>query len=157
MFFITIYILCSRGFSLIIEKLNSIKNYSNLRQILIDKDLAKLGDTFVNFIYSIAKSCVLERFEGWKIPDKVLADALRDADLRSIISQRGSAHNLGDAVEALIVYDWLNQRHSIEDLSGILYEHLKNGDFSDRKKEARIASQAFTALLLEIKNFFNKK
>ena len=119
--------------------------------------MAKLGDTFVNFIYSLAKSCVLGKFDGWKVPDKVLAQALRDAELRSFVSQKASNHNLGDAVEALIVHQWLFQKKSIEELATILYDQLITGDFSDRKKEARSALQAFTALLLEIRKEFKLK
>ena len=133
-----------------VEKLRTIKEFSNLREILINKDLAKLGDPFVNFIYSLAKSCVLEKYSGWKVPDKVLAQALRDAEMRSLISQKSSSHELGDAVEALIVHEWLFQKISIEKFIDILYIQLKTGDFSDRKKEARSALQAFTAILLEI-------
>ncbi|HUX99613.1 MAG TPA: ribonuclease III family protein [Candidatus Deferrimicrobium sp.] len=137
---------------MVIEKLCAIKNFSNLREIAINKDLAKLGDNFVNFIYSLAKSCVLGQFSGWKLPDKVLAQALRDADLRFLISTKSSAHDLGDAVESLIVYAWVFQKFSLEELTTILYNQLKTGDFSDKKKEERSAIQAFTAVLLEIKN-----
>jgi hypothetical protein len=137
---------------MVIEKLRAIKDFSNLREIVINKDLAKLGDNFVNFIYSLAKSCVVGQFCGWKLPDKVLAQALRDADLRYLISKKSSAHDLGDAVEALIVYEWIYQKFSLEELTTILYNHLKTGDFSDRKKEERSAIQAFTAVLVEIKN-----
>ena len=139
---------------MVLEKLRSIQKFSDLKKILINKELAKLGDTFVNFIYSLAKSCILEKFDAWKVPDQVLAQALRDAELRPLISQKSSNHDLGDAVEALIVHEWLYQRITIEEFVSILTEHLKTGDFSDRKKEMRIASQAFTALLLEIRKNF---
>ncbi|MHA1649300.1 MAG: ribonuclease III family protein [Candidatus Helarchaeota archaeon] len=133
------------------EKIKSIQKFSNIKEILTNKGLAKLGDPFVNFIYSLAKSCALGKFDAWKLPDKVLAQALRDAELRSLISQRASTHDLGDAVEALVVYEWLFNKCTIDEMANILYENLKTGNFSDRKKEARSALQAFTALLLEIR------
>ena len=142
---------------MVIEKLKTIKQFSNIKEILINKDLAMLGDSFVNFIYSLAKSCALEKFDGWKIPNKVLAQALRDAELRYLVSHKASRHNLGDAVEALIVHAWLYQNISIEELTTILYTQLKTGDFSDRKKEERSAIQAFTSLLLEIRNKYKLK
>ena len=137
---------------MVINNLRAIKDFSNLKEIAINKQLAKLGDNFVNFIYSIAKSCVLGQFTGWKLPDRVLAQALRDADLRFLLSTKASAHDLGDAVESLIVHSWIFQKLSLEELTTILYNHLKTGDFSDQKKEERSAIQAFTAVLLEIKN-----
>ncbi|NVM54746.1 MAG: hypothetical protein HWN66_13675 [Candidatus Helarchaeota archaeon] len=137
-----------------LDKLKAIKKFSNIREILINKDLAKLGDPFVNFIYSLAKSCVLGKFNGWKVPDKVLAQALRDAEMRSIISQKASNHDLGDAVEALLIHEWLFENISIEQLTTILVNQLRTGDFSDKTKEARSALQAFTALLLEIRKRF---
>jgi hypothetical protein len=139
---------------MIIEKLQAIKTYSSIKEIMIDKDLAKLGDNFVNFIYSLAKSCALNKFEGWKVSDRVLSQALREADFRSLISRRASAHELADAVEALIVHEWLTEQISIEELATILYDNLKTGEFSDRKKEERIALQAFVAVLIEIKKRF---
>ena len=139
---------------MVLDKLQTMVSYSSLRAILIDKGLARLGDPLVNFIYSLAKSCALGKFTSWKVPDKVLAQALRDAEMRSVVSQKASKHDLGVSVEALVVHEWIHQKVSIEDLVSILYEHLKTGDFSDKRKEERIAVQAFTALLLEIqKNY----
>jgi hypothetical protein len=140
-----------------LKKLQTVKTFSSIKEIMFNRDLAKLGDNFVNFIYSLAKSCALKRFDGWKVPDKVLAQALREADMRSLISHRASAHEIADGVEALIVHEWLFEKNSIEDLVVILSEQLKVGDFSDRKKEERSALQAFTAVLLKIKKNFNLK
>lgn len=139
---------------MVIEKLKDIKKFSNIREVLINKKLAKLGDPFVNFIYSLAKSCALGKFDSWKVPDKVLAQALRDAQMRAIVSKKASNHDLGDAVEALLVHEWLFEKVSIEELTSILYNHLKDGDFSDQKKESRSAIQAFTAVLLSIHEGF---
>ncbi len=134
-----------------IKKLRAIQDFSNLREIINNKALAKLGDTFLNFVYSLAKSIALGKFDAWKVPDKVLAQALRDAELRKFIAQRASNHDLGDAVEALVVHAWLFEKMNIEEIADLLVSHLKGGDFSDRIKEARAASQAIAALLLEIK------
>ncbi|MHA1264200.1 MAG: ribonuclease III family protein [Candidatus Helarchaeota archaeon] len=136
---------------MIFENLRAIKKYSSLSEIFSDKNLAKLGDTFVNFLYSLAKSYTTGKFDAWKVPDKVLAQALRDAELRAFITKRASTHDLGDAVEAFLIHEWLFQNISIEELIQILAQHLKVGNFSDRKKEARIAIQAFTAILLDLK------
>lgn len=136
---------------MVVEKIKEIKKFLSLREILFDKHLAKLGDPFVNFIYSLAKSYVLRRFDAWKVPDKVLAQALREADLRFLVSQKASNHDLGDAVEALLIHAWMTQKISIDELAEILSEQLEAGDFSDSIKETRIAIQAFTALLLEVR------
>jgi len=140
-----------------LKELRTVKTFFSVKEIMFNRDLAKLGDNFVNFIYSLAKSCTLKKFDGWKVPDKVLSQALREADMRSLVSHRASTHEIADGVEALIVHEWLFERISIEELVTILSEQLKTGDFSDRKKEERSALQAFTAVLLEIKKNFKSK
>ena len=71
-----------------IKKLRAIQDFSNLREVINNKALAKLGDTFMNFVYSLAKSIALGKFDAWKVPDKVLAQALRDAELRKFIAAK---------------------------------------------------------------------
>jgi len=79
----------------------NIDRYNSLREIVQDKDLAKLGDSLVNFTYSLAKSLVLKRPEAWKVSDRVLSRALEDACLLKILPKRSDRHSKGDAVEAL--------------------------------------------------------
>jgi hypothetical protein len=75
---------------------------------LTDHGLASLGDSFVNFVYSLALSNRRRKPGGTKVKGSILAEALRRAGLREHLPSRMSRHALADAAEALIVYAWMN-------------------------------------------------
>jgi hypothetical protein len=77
-------------------------------EVLADHDLASLGDTFINFTYSLALSNRKGKPAGTRVKGSLLSEALRRAGLRVYIPSRTSAHKLADAAEALIVYAWLH-------------------------------------------------
>jgi hypothetical protein len=79
----------------------------SLREVLIDHELASLGDSYVNFVYSLAMSNRKGKPVGTKVRGSVLAEALRKAGLREYLPSRMSRHGLADGAEALIVYAWL--------------------------------------------------
>ena len=54
----------------------------NLNEVLIDHALASLGDSYVNFVYSLAISNRRGSPLGTKVKGSVLAEALRKAGLR---------------------------------------------------------------------------
>jgi hypothetical protein len=80
----------------------------SLAEVLADRDLASLGDAYVNFVYSLALSNKKKKPVGTKVKGSVLAEALRKAGLRHCLGSGMSRHALADAAEALIVYAWLN-------------------------------------------------
>jgi hypothetical protein len=81
----------------------------SLNEVLIDHNLASLGDAYVNFVYSLAISNRKGSPLGAKVKGSVLAEALRKAGLREYLPSRMSRHTLADAAEALIVYAWLDR------------------------------------------------
>ena len=101
---------------------------------MMDHKLAKLGDAYVNFLYSLATSKKLGEPTGIKVKGRLLADAFRKADLRKLLPSRVDRHKQADAAEALIVYAWIldlvtmkeglkileNQEDSIEAFSNLL-------------------------------------
>ena len=89
---------------------NILKEYKGLTEIFKDRKLAQLGDNFVNFIYSLAKSIVLSSPEGWKVSANVLSQAMRDAGLRKYAPKRANSHDIGDFAEALTAYTWLSKK-----------------------------------------------
>jgi hypothetical protein len=80
----------------------------SLVDVLADRDLASLGDAFVNFAYSLALSNRRRRPLGVRVKGSVLAEGLRRAGLRECLGGRMTRHGLADAAEALIAYAWLN-------------------------------------------------
>ena len=84
-----------------------IPQYENLCEVLMDQKLAKLGDAYVNFLYSLALSKKQGEATGTKVQSRLLADAFKKAGLRRLLPSRTDRHKQADAAEALIVYAWI--------------------------------------------------
>jgi hypothetical protein len=95
-------------------------NRKCLEEVLIDRDLASLGDAYINLVYSLALSNRRMKPEGTKVKGSILAEALRRAGLREHLPSRMSRHALADAAEALIVYGWLENCLTLYDCVSIL-------------------------------------
>jgi hypothetical protein len=89
--------------------------YRDLKEILTDRELASLGDAYINFVYSLALSVKNGKPSGAKVKGNALAEALRKADLRDHLGARVTSHMQADAAEALIVYAWLKNHVTLEE------------------------------------------
>ena len=140
--------------------LKDINSNLTCKAIGTDKGLAKIGDGVVNLTYSIAKSIYLTKVNnnnknirtGLKVSKKILAEALKKANLKNFSKSRADAHDLADTVEALIAYVWFSDKMTIEDIVNCLVDSL-NGDLNIRSEEIQNATIAFTKLLIHIKKF----
>lgn len=63
----------------------TLKSYSSIEEILLDKDLAGLGDSYVNFVYSLAMSKKCGRPTGAKVNNRILATAVDASGLRKFL------------------------------------------------------------------------
>ncbi len=99
-----------------------ISQNRKLREVLMDRKLAALGDAYVNFVYSIALSKMKGEPVGAKVDSRLLAEAMRRAGLRRLLPSRLDRHKQADAAEALIVYAWARGVMSLEDGVTILEE-----------------------------------
>ncbi len=90
-----------------------LKPYTSLTEVLKDHELASLGDSYTNFIYSLALSQKTRKPTGTKVKGSILAEALRKADLRKHLPSRMTKHALADAAEALMIYGWLQNYTTI--------------------------------------------
>jgi hypothetical protein len=140
--------------------LKDLHNNLTQKSIGTDKGLAKIGDGIVNLTYSIAKSIVLTRNSknnnsirtGLKVSKTILANALREADMKRFSKSRADAHDLADTVEALVAYIWFTKKMTIEDITNFLVDSL-NGNLTVRSEEIKNATIAFRNLLIEIKKY----
>ncbi|MGQ9721112.1 MAG: ribonuclease III family protein [Candidatus Jordarchaeum sp.] len=119
----------------------------SLKEILNDKNLAKLGDNIANLLYSLIKSKLIGKPDGAKIPDTILAEAIRKAGLRKHLSARQNADSLGDAAEALIAYSWLKDHFDIKETAEQLISLIPERNIVNRKTEKEISIKIFTLLL----------
>jgi len=110
-----------------------------MTEVLTDHKLASLGDTYINFVYSLALSNRRREPSGAKVKGDMLAHALKKAGLRDCLPSRMTRHTLADAAEALMVYAWLHTHITLEESVATLE---KTDDPID----------AFSQLLIKIKN-----
>jgi len=97
--------------------------YESLREVLMDQKLAKLGDAYVNFLYSLALSKKKGEPAGTKVEGRLLADAFKKAGLRKFLPSRIDRHKQADAAEALIVYAWIQGSMTMEEGLKILEQN----------------------------------
>lgn len=87
--------------------------YESLREVMTNHGLAALGDSFVNFLYSLTLSIRNREPRGGKVTGRILSESLVRADLRRYLPSRINRHFRADAAEALIVYAWIKGAFSI--------------------------------------------
>lgn len=92
-----------------------LKKYDNLSHVMTDNKLASLGDTYINFVCSLALSKRKGEPASTKVKGKMLAEALKKSGLREYLPSRMNQHAFADAAEALIVYAWLCDYVTLED------------------------------------------
>jgi hypothetical protein len=118
--------------------------------IMRNHSLAKFGDTLTNFLYSNAKTQVLEKPVGTSVLDKALAEVLRKTGLRSVMPSSSSAGILGDGIEALIGYVYLEEIMTIDEMVAILFEYLQTIDkeqLEGRSSERLVMIKSFVRLV----------
>ncbi|MFX1575178.1 MAG: ribonuclease III family protein [Promethearchaeota archaeon] len=144
-------------YEFLIEDINLNKSQ---KIIGTDKGLAKIGDGIVNLTYSIAKSLFLTKNNsnekivrtGVKVNKKILANALKNANMKNFAKSRADAHDLADTTEALVAYVWLSNFMTLYELIDFLSSNLSK-DLTIRNEEIESATEAFTNLLNHIKQF----
>jgi hypothetical protein len=94
--------------------------HESLSAILLDHDLAALGDAYVNFLYSLALSRRHRKPVGRKVDSSILASSVRKAGLRVLLPSGTDRHKQADAAEALIGFSWLRSVVPFDEALGIL-------------------------------------
>jgi len=95
-------------------------NSETIRRVVQDKELASLGDAFVNFIYSLALTKTRGRPQATKVSDRILSDAFRNAGLREHLGSRLSRKELANGAESLLVEAYRRQLITIDESVSIL-------------------------------------
>ena len=149
------------NYEFLLDDLNLLKSQ---KAIGTDKGLAKLGDGIVNLSYSVAKSIYLTKNNsnntisrtGLKVSKRILANAIKNAEMRNFAKNRADSHDLADTVEALVAYVWLSNNITLKEIIDLLNENLA-GNLYNRQEEINNATIAFTELLNNIKKFLPDK
>jgi len=88
-----------------------------------DKQLASLGDAFVNFVYSLALTQINGRPRAVKVSDRILSDAFRLAGLRHFLGTRHSKKDFANAAESLLVEAYRKRLLTIEESVQIISQN----------------------------------
>lgn len=99
-----------------------MSNEETIREVMRDKQLASLGDAFVNFVYSLALTQTGGKPQAVKVSDRILAEAFRLSDLRKHLGTRVSRKDLANASESLLVEAYQRKLITIEESVKILSE-----------------------------------
>ena len=118
---------------------------ARLREFGADKGLARLGDSFVNLVYSAAKTKSQGKPAGEKVPDRVLSESLRLADLP--IPVRLDHGERGDVVEAVLGYAWMHGMLTLEEAVETVRQTRVLQDFQSIALERDLSARAFSKLL----------
>jgi hypothetical protein len=140
--------------------LKDLKKDFTQKKIGTDRGLAKIGDGVINLSYSLAKSIYLTQNSknnniirtGVKVSKTILAEALKLANMKEFSKSRADAHDMADAVEALVAFVFLNNSMSINDITNHLLKEL-SGNLLNRQEEIESARKAFTSLLNKMKKY----
>ena len=120
----------------------------NLLDFLLDKNLAKFGDSIVNFIYNAAMFEATEQLKGVKVWDRCLAEACRNSPLRNLVGSKKNAGELGDVVESFIGYLYMKKGKKILDhMIEILKRFIVQNWNEQEKNEQQLCKEVFTYLL----------
>lgn len=103
------------------------------------EELSSTGDSFVNFIYSLALSNTFQRPMGRKASNDVLSEALLRAGLRERLGSRVTRHEMADYLEGLLFFAWTKDQISLLECVTVLTEGLR------KKREAGIREASISA------------
>lgn len=119
---------------------------SKLQEIIRDRGLARLGDSILNFLYSIAKTKASGLPTGGRVPNKVLVEALRSTEVCKDLSLRGMKDK-GDVAEALIAYAWLNGVLTLDEAVKVLSSYIKETQCGSLSAEQKQLAKGIGTLL----------
>ncbi len=123
----------------------NLKNKLNVEDILY---FSPLGDSFVNFIYSLALSKIMDKPVSKRVSNETLYQAFNTTPLRDLKIK--GKHKIADFVESFIFYAWKNNIISMQECVDILEKNL----IKEHLKESSI--KAFSDLInVIIKKFDN--
>ncbi|RZN50440.1 hypothetical protein EF808_00220 [archaeon] len=102
------------------------------------------GDVLVNYVCSVAKLRVTGLYDGIKVSNHVLMQALNHSKVAS--PPRTDKHQKGDFVEALIAGAW-GSLFSTDDMIDIISSSFEGKDLSTRESFIDAQIKAFSVLL----------
>ena len=141
----------------LLEICNTSVDDNKLTTFIFNKGNAKLGDALVNLIYSLAKTVVSGNPTGVKVSESILSEAYRRSLWRKTnqLTITGNKGRVADAIEALILYFWVFEGLTLDDLVTPITEHLEPKNLNHPREEHNSAVLSFQNLLNCLFNLYS--
>lgn len=92
--------------------------------VLSNRNLARLGDSYINFVFSLAATRVSGTPQGVKVSDRILAEAAKKTGIRGKLPKRSTRADSANAVEALLAHAYLSGQLTLEESVRTLSENI---------------------------------
>ena len=105
--------------------LDDLLSNREFQQILKNRRLARLGDAYVNFLFSLALTKASGIPVGVKVSDRILFDAAKNSGIRPLLPRRIKRGEVANVIEALVVDSWMRKSLELDEMVDII---SKNSD-----------------------------
>lgn len=112
-------------------------------ELVYDNEFSKLGDSLTNFVFSLALTKIFNRYEGVRVSNFVLSEALKKSTFNYLIKKRQNRHEKGNIVESIILFSWVKEYFEILDLVKLLSERISSSTNRVRQKEIYIHAYVY--------------
>jgi hypothetical protein len=109
--------------SLLPDDLSSNREF---QQILKNRRLARLGDAYVNFLFSLALTKASGIPVGVKVSDRILFDAAKNSGIRRLLPRRIKRGEVANVIEALVVDSWMRKSFELNEMADIISRNPDN-------------------------------
>jgi hypothetical protein len=124
--------------------LDDLLSNSEFQQILKNRRLARLGDAYVNFLFSLALTKASGIPVGVKVSDRILFEAAKNSGIRPLLPRRIKRGEVANVIEALVVDSWMRKSLELDEMVDIISKN------SDDLTEA--ATQLVKSILERMRN-----
>ncbi len=119
---------------------------AELRRVLVDRNLAQLGDSILNFALSAALTHVSIRPTGRRVKNSLMTPLVDSSALKQLLPLRTSKRDRANAFEALAGYLWQKKAFKIEELIDVMAK-LGDSFVDDSEFERQSLQAAFNFLV----------
>ena len=105
--------------------LDDLLSNPEFQQILKNRRLARLGDAYVNFLFSLALTKASGIPVGVKVSDRILFEAAKNSGIRPLLPRRIKRGEVANVIEALVVDSWMRKSLELDEMVDII---SKNSD-----------------------------
>ena len=120
---------------------------AELKRVLVDRNLAQLGDSILNFALSAALTKVSNRPTGRRVKNRLMTPLIDSSPLKQLLPLRTSKRDRANAFEALAGYLWQKKAFKIEELIDVMEK--PEDSFLDDSEFERLSLQAALNFLVD--------